>query len=102
MGDDSFDTDKARGLFSKRSLVLAAGKKQPLNDLAEAIHEAKREVQKSDEVQYEDLIGLLRYEANSIETAYIRALERQVELYSEMSEEELTKVLLEKLEQKHK
>lgn len=97
---DKYDYSKAHGQFSNRELVEAAGQKGDLNDLAEAIHEAKLTVAKaSSDVQIEDLVGLLRLEANRMELTYIRACERLEDDIENMSEEEMVDRYIERLKE---
>ena len=95
---DKYDYSKAHGQFSSRELVKAAGQKGDLNDLAKAIEEAKRVITKdSSDVKIEDLIGLLRFEANRIELAYIRASESLEDDIRNMSEEEMVDRYIEQM-----
>lgn len=84
---DKYDYTKAKAQFTTRELVTIGGKKGELHDLAMAIQEAKDKV--GDEVKVEELIGLLRHEANQMELAYIRSAERIQEDLEEVAEDEM-------------
>lgn len=86
----------ASGNLTKRQAVGIAGKKGPLHDL---VGEIREEAQK-DDVDIEEVVGILRHEANRIESLYIRALEDVEEGIAEQRKEEIIKeYVLQELEE---
>jgi len=96
LGDDHYDHRIAQGQFNSRDFITIAGDKQPLNELSKEIRAtAEEKTGPGTDTQIEELIGLLRFEANRLESTYIKSVEKQLEQASEMSDEELMEALIE-------
>lgn len=95
LSDENYNAGKATGRMSNRELVSAINSHDELRDLTENIDEAASLVASSDQVQIEDLIGILRHEAQRLETMYIRGLEQHIEELSEVSEEQMFEAMME-------
>lgn len=95
LNDDKYNAGKATGRLSARERFNAVDAEEELDKIIEVIDDAASAVAESDNVQIEDLVGLLRHEARGLETMYIRGLEQQVEELSDVSEEQLIQKMME-------
>jgi hypothetical protein len=96
LGDDNYNHRVAQGQFNNRDFITIAGDKRPLNELSREIRTtAKEKTGPGTDAQIEELIGLLRFEANRLESTYINSVEKQLKQATEMSDQELMEALIE-------